>query len=155
MKNKKKVVFLVFVACLALFFALPATRAQLDWYWTESRDDAADYLRYSMDWPNSPHAIEARLRYEQKTWNDTKRAMIAEALKKRAAVNSDPAAVKARRQRQERFFWRQVTNENTIVSYQDYLQRYPSGEFASQAHRQLDALKQQAATDAATNSPTQ
>jgi hypothetical protein len=152
MKFKKKAAFLAVVAFLALLFALPATRDELDWYWTESRDQAADYMRYYTDWPKGWHTVEARLRYEQRAWSDTKRAMINEALKKNSTAKSDPEAIKERRVRKERFFWKEVTVENTIVSYNDYLQRYPAGEFADQARRRIDDLRQPEGGSATTNS---
>jgi hypothetical protein len=145
MKSKKIAVFLGVVIFLALLAALPATRDELDWRWTLSRDQAADYKLYFTDWPKGRHVVEARQCYEQRTWADTKRAMINEALKKKAAAETDPDAIMERKMRQERFYWKEVTNENTIVSYQDYLQRYPAGEFAAQARRLIDDLTRQGA----------
>jgi hypothetical protein len=136
----KKTVFLGIVVVLALLFALPATRDELEWRWTESRDKAADYMLYYTDWPKGRHAAEARLCYKERTWSDTKRAMIYEAIKKNSAAKPDPEARKERRARLERFFWKQVTNENTVLSYKDYLMRYPAGEFTAQARRQIDDL---------------
>jgi hypothetical protein len=154
MKFKKKAVFIGVVIFLGLLCALPAMRDELDWRWTESRDQATDYVRYSTDWPKGRHMVEAKLRYEQRTWSDTKRAMINEALKKNSAAKSDPEAIKEKRVRKERFFWKQVTVENTIVSYKDYLQRYPAGEFADQARHRIDDLSRQADNgNASTNTP--
>jgi hypothetical protein len=151
MKFKKKAAFLGIVILLGLLFALPPMRDELDWCWVESRDQATDYMRYLDDWPKGRHIAEARQRYEQRTWADTKRAMISEALKKHAASKSDPEAIREKKARKERFFWKQVTVENTVVSYQDYLQRYPFGEFADQARRQIDELARRAGSGA---SPT-
>jgi hypothetical protein len=154
MKFKKKAAFLGVIALLALLFALPVTRAELDWYWTEWQDQTANYLQYATDWPKGRHTIEARLRYEQRAWNDTKRAMINEALKKVAAAKSDPEAAKERRVRKERFFWKGATVENTVISYQDYLRRYPNGEFADQARRRIDDLTRQPEGGSATTDST-
>ncbi len=143
MKFKKKAAFLAVVAFFALLLAFPATRDELDWCWTAFRDQTADYMRYYSEWPEGLHAVEARLRYEQRTWSDTKKAMINEALKKISAAKSDPEAAKERRARREHFFWKQVTNENTVVSYNDYLQRYPAGEFTNEARRRIDDLTRQ------------
>jgi hypothetical protein len=154
MKFKKKAVFLGVIALLALLFALPATRDELDWFWTESRDQASDYAQYNTDWPKGRHIAEAKLRYEQRTWSDTKQAMIADALKKHSTAQSDPEARKERRARQERFFWKEVTNENTIFMYQDYLQRYPVGEFADQARHRIDELTRQGASGNASTNAT-
>jgi hypothetical protein len=142
----KKAVYFGIVVFLALIFALPATRDELDWLWTESRDQATDYLQYYTDRPKGRHAAEARLCYKERTWIDTKKAMINEAIKKHSAAKSDPEARKERRTRLERFFWKQVTNENTVLSYKDYLTRYPAGEFAAEARRQIDDLTRQAAS---------
>jgi hypothetical protein len=141
----KKAVFLGIVVLLALIFALPATRDELDWRWAESRDQATDYMEYYTDWPKGRHAAEARLCYKERTWSDTKRAMINEAVKKYTSANSDPTARKELRARRERFFWKEVTNENTVLSYKDYLMRYPAGQFAAQARRQIDDLTRQEA----------
>jgi hypothetical protein len=142
----KKAVFLGIVVFLALIFALPATRDELNWRWTESRDQATDYMQYYTDWPKGRHTAEARLCYKERTWSDTKRAMINEALKKHSTAQSDPEARKERRARLECFFWKQVTNENTVLSYKDYLMRYPTGQFAAEARRQIDDLTRQAAS---------
>jgi hypothetical protein len=141
----KKAVYVGIVVFLAFLFALPATRDELAWLWAESRDQAADYLQYYTDRPKGLHAAEARLCYKERTWIDTKKAMINEAIKQHSAAKSDPEARKERRARLEHFFWKQVTNENTVVSYKDYLMRYPNGEFAAQAQRQIDELTHQAA----------
>jgi hypothetical protein len=140
MKFKKKAVLFGILVLFALLIALPATRDELEWYWAESRDQATDYMRYSADWPNGRHTVEARLCYEQRTWSDTKRAMINEAIKKHSAAQSDPEARKERKLRLELFFWKQVTNENTVLSYKDYLQRYPAGQFADQARHRIADL---------------
>jgi hypothetical protein len=156
MKFRKIAVFIGIVAVLALLFAMPGTHDELVWWWTVSRDQAADYMQYYTDWPKGWHAAEARLRYEQRTWKATTRAMINEANKKYTAANSDPNAGKERQARLERFFWKQVTNENTIPSYKDYLTRYPAGQFTAQARRQIDDLNRQAASGSAgTNSTGQ
>lgn len=146
MKLKKKTVFIGTVILLGLLYALPATRDEMDWCWTESRDQAPDYMRYYTEWPKGIHVIEAKQRYDQRTWSDTKRAMIAEALKKHAASKTDPEAIKEKKTRKERFFWKQVSFENTIISYNDYLQRYPDGEFAAPARQRIDELTRQASS---------
>jgi hypothetical protein len=154
MKFKKKEVFLGVVALLALLIVLPATREELAWYWVEIQDQTTDYLQYYDNWPKGWHALEAKLRYEQRAWNDTKRAQINEAIKKHSAAKSDPEALKERRERLERFFWKQSTNENTVSSYQNYLQRYPAGQFADQARRQIDDLTRKADSGSASTNST-
>jgi hypothetical protein len=156
MSFKKKAAFFGVVILLALIFTLPAARQELDWRWTESHDQAADYMRYLTDWPSGRHTAEAKARYEQRTWNDTKRAMINEALKKHAEGKPDPEVIKEKKVRQERFFWKQAALENTVVSYNDYLQRYPAGEFAVEAHRKIEELNRQPDNGGAvTNSTSQ
>ena len=143
MKLDKKAFFIAVVVVLAVVFALPATRDELDWRWTASHDQAADYMQYFTDWPKGRHVAEAHTRYENRTWVDTKKALISEAIKKHKAA--DPNARKERKERMERFFWKEVTNENTVVSYNDYLQRYPTGQFAALARRQIDDLNRKGA----------
>jgi hypothetical protein len=150
----KKEIFLGIIVFLALIFALPATRDELDWRWTESRDQATDYMQYYTDWPKGRHTAEAKLCYKERTWSDTKRAMINEAIKKHSAAKSSPEARKERRARLERFFWKEVTNENTVLSYKDYLLRYPAGQFAAQARRQIDELTRQAAGESDSENST-
>lgn len=152
MKFKKKAAVLAVVAIVALLFVLPATRDELEWYWAQWRNQATDYMRYYTDWPKGWHAGEAKIRYEQRTWDDTKKALINEALKQISTAKSDPEAIKERRVRKEHFFWKQVSVENTIVSYTDYLQRYPAGEFADQARQRIDSLRQPLDGNASINS---
>jgi hypothetical protein len=154
MKSNQKAVFIGIAVFIGLLFALPATRDELDWYWARSRDQAIDYLQYSTDWPKGRHVAEAKLCYEQRTWKDTKTAMINEALKKHAA-DKEAKDPKEKRKKMEHFFWKEVTNEDTIVSYKDYLLRYPNGEFAAQARNKIDALSRQAAAGGPTNSVDQ
>jgi hypothetical protein len=140
----QKAVYIGIVVVLALLFALPATRAELDWLWAESRDQATDYMQYYTDWPKGRHTAEARNCYDERTWSKTKRAMINEAVKKHAARRSDAEARQELQARQERFFWKEATKENTTTSYKDYLTRYPAGQFASEARRQIDDFTRQA-----------
>ena len=149
MKYKKKAAFLGVLVFVALVIALPATRDELEWYWTKSRDQVPDYVRYCADWPKGRHIVEARQLFEERTWNDTKRAMINEAIKRHSADQSDPEARQERKLRLELFFWKEVTNENTILSYKDYLMRYPAGQFAPQAHRKIDDLTRQQSSESA------
>jgi hypothetical protein len=153
MKSKQNAILLGIIVVLALLFALPATRDELDWRWTQSRDQEADYMQYLTDWPKGRHIAEARLRYEQRTWIDAKKAMINEAIKQNKMEKSDPEAQQERRQRLERFFWKQVTNENTVVSYQDYLLRYPNGDFAAEARRQIESGSKPASGGNGASSP--
>ena len=136
----KRAVFLGIGVFLALLLAFPATRDELDWLWTASRGQASDYLEYCSKWPKGLHALQAKVAYEARAWNEVKRAMINEALKKNAAAKPDPAVRAEHRARLERFIWRAATNENAIVSYQNYLARYPSGRFAADARRRIDGL---------------
>jgi hypothetical protein len=156
MNFKRIAVFFGIVILLALLFSLPPMRDELSWCWAESRDEASDYMRYLDEWPKGRHIAEAKARYEQRSWKDTTRAMINEALKKHAASKTDPDTIQEKKVRQERFFWKQASIENTIVSYQDYLQHYPAGEFSGQAHRRIDDLRNQGAGGGAgTNSTSQ
>jgi hypothetical protein len=80
--------------------------------------------------------------YEQRIWAETKRAMIAEATRNHKSED-DPDAVQQKKARRERFFWREVTNENTAASYSEYLRRYPNGQFTAEAHDKVDELSRQ------------
>ena len=145
MHFNKKTVFLGFIVLAVVVCSLPITRDELDWRWAESRDQADDFMRYSTDWPHGRHAAEARLRYDQRVWAETKKAMIREAYKKTPVARTNSAVRLERLSRLEHFFWNEVTNANTAESYQDYLYRYPSGQFAPQARRHILALGAQPA----------
>ena len=72
------------------------------------------------------------------------------------AASADPDAIKEKKARNERFFWKQVTVENTAASYQNYLERFPEGEFVAEARRKIDELAHPAgAATATTNPPSQ
>ena len=148
MKSKKKAAVVCCLLVVAGVAFVPATRDELDWYWAESENEAPDYMRYLTDWPNGRHEAEARERYEQRTWKDKNRALIAEAVKKNNAPKADANAGHLRHEKLEKFFWGQVTTENTVASYQGYLQRYPNGIFAAQARQRLDDLARQSSSAA-------
>ena len=69
------------ILCLALLYALPFTREEMDWQWTKSLDHSDAYQQFMADWPRSWHDAEAQVLYEERVWAETKRAMIAEATK--------------------------------------------------------------------------
>ena len=140
MHLNKKTVFLGFIVMAVVVCSLPITRDEVDWRWAESRDQAVDFMRYSTDWPHGRHVVEARIRYDQRTWADTKKAMIRDAYLHNAGPQTNAAVRQERQTRKERFFWKQVTTANTLDSYQDYLSRYPTGQFAAQAREQIASL---------------
>jgi hypothetical protein len=140
----QKPVYIGIIVVLALLFVLPATRDELDWLWAESRDQATDYMQYYTDWPKGLHTSEARHCYDERTWSETKRAMINEAVKKHAARSAAPEPRQELQARQEGFFWKEATKENTVTSYKDYLTRFPAGHFAAEARRQIDDLTRHA-----------
>jgi hypothetical protein len=144
MTRARIIVLVGLVASAAVVLLVPATRDGLDWYWAETQDQAPDYLRYLSEWPKGRHANEAKMRYEQRQWASTKRALILQAYQQTSRTNTSPDADAAyrreRRLRRENLFWRQATNANTLTSYQDYLQRYPRGQFVAKARLQIEAL---------------
>lgn len=139
MTRRRAVVLLFIVVIVAIAVLLPAAREQLAWWWTESHDQAADYTDYLETWPKGRHAVEARLDYNQRTWIDTKKALIREAYKDVSVTNleADAAYRSEQRARHESFFWKEVTSNNTAEGYKDYLQQYPHGLHAAEAKRQL------------------
>lgn len=142
--KRARVIVLVFLAALVTAgLLIPAFREELAWYWAASQDQGVDYMRYLSDWPKGRHVMEAKDRYEQRQWAATKRALILQAYQQSLHTNTADADVaygKERRLRREILFWRQATNANTVTSYQDYLRRYPKGQFVAKARLQLKAL---------------
>jgi hypothetical protein len=144
MMRGRKIVLACLVAVAAVALLVPAGREELAWYWAQSQNRAADYMGYFTDWPKGRHVKEARVLYEQRLWEATKRGLILQAYQQTAHTNASPDADAAyrqeRRKRHEVLFWRQATNANTITSYKDYLQQYPRGQFTVQARRQIARL---------------
>jgi hypothetical protein len=153
MTRARLIVLVCLAAVVAAALLIPATRDELAWYWTESQDQAGDYMRYLSEWPKGHHVTEAKMRYEQRQWAATKRALILQAYQQSLRTNSpdaDPAYRNERRLRREVLFWRQATNANTVTSYEDYLRQYPKGQFVAKAHAQIEALHRSASM---TNTP--
>lgn len=149
MKSKQRVVAIVIITLAILTFFLPSARDQFDWSIAQTEDSAAGYFNYMTAWPAGFHIVQARKHYAERVWADTKRAMIADAIKNKKTEKPDPDAAEKRKARREQFFWQAVTNENTSASYEGYLSDYPNGRFASEAHRRLDDLSRTAATNSA------
>jgi hypothetical protein len=146
--TRARVILLVCLAAVvAAALLVPVLRDELAWYWAESQDQAGDYMRYLSDWPKGHHANEAKTRYELRQWAATKRALILQAYQQSLRTNSpdnDPAYRNERRLRREVLFWRQATNANTIISFEDYLRQYPKGQFAAKARAQIAILQREA-----------
>jgi hypothetical protein len=121
---------------------VPATREKTAWWWAESHAHAADYAKYMERWPDGPHIAEARMKYNQRQWIETKNAMISHAYEQ--AAHSSPAADteynKERLLRRDSFFWKRAESVNTTDSYNDYVRQFPNGQFIRQARAQLSAL---------------
>jgi hypothetical protein len=140
-KLNKKTVVVGFIVFLGLIYALPVTRDELDWRWADAKDQAADFMRYYTDWPHGRHVVEAHLRYDQRVWDDTKKAMIRDAYKQHALTGTNANTMREEKHaRMEQFFWKEATLANTVDSYQDYLNRYPAGHFAARARQQIATL---------------
>jgi hypothetical protein len=140
MKLTKRTVLLGFIIFLGVVYALPVTRDELDWHWADANDQAVDFMRYYTEWPHGRHAAEAHRRYDQRAWEDTKKAMIREAYKQNAQTRTNTTSIEEKQARMEQFFWKEVSNANTVDSYLDYLNRYPHGRFASQARQRMATL---------------
>jgi len=147
MNGKKKASIGILIAVLGLLAAMPAVRDEFAWWRAALEDSPPEYELYFTDWPNGLHVGDARLRYKALTWDDTKRAMIADAIKKHATEQSNPEARNERKQRMELLWWKQVTNQNTLFGYQDYLQHYPQGAHAAEVQRRIAILSSQNSTD--------
>jgi hypothetical protein len=149
MTRARLIVLVSLAVVVAGALLIPAMRDELAWYWTESQDQAGDYMHYLSDWPKGRHVNQARMRYEQRQWAATKRALILQAYQQSLRTNSpdnDPAYRNERRVRREVLFWRQATNANTITSFEDYLRQYPQGQFVAKARAQIEALRRNGPT---------
>ncbi len=142
MTRIRAVVLLIIVVIGAAVALLPATRDELSWWWADSHNRAADFASYLEAWPKGYHAGEARLKYNQRQWAETEKAMIHQAYQEasHASPEADAEYRKEKRQRRDAFFWREATNSNTLESYQDYLQQFPRGQFSRQARAHIATL---------------
>lgn len=134
----------MFALAVPVYF-LPATRDELTWWWAESHGHSDNYLTYLSDWPEGRHAAGARLLCEQRRWAETKRAEIrtADTMALMASPSNADSEAKYRREkelRHDNFLWKQTTHENTLFSYRDYLNQYPSGLHSSEARQKIQAL---------------
>jgi hypothetical protein len=139
-------VLLVIVALAVLANFLPVTREEFAWWWAQSHDHAADYLRYLSNWPAGRHVVAARNLFEQRQRAELKRAQIRQAYLAASNVqsNTDAAFRRDQRLRRENFFWKKAATANTRESYNDYLREFPQGRYADQARQRIQALPQSA-----------
>jgi hypothetical protein len=137
-----RTVLLLFVIVVAAATLLPITREEFSWLWADSHDQAADFMRYIEDWPKGRHVAQARLKYDQRRWMETKKAMINQAYQQAAHSTPDADAEyrKEKRLRRDSFFWKQAVAANTVNAYRDYLQQFPKGQHERQASNQIAAL---------------
>ena len=128
---------------------LPLSRDELSWWCAQSHDYSVNYLHYLSDWPEGRHVVDARLFYQHRLWEETKRAQIRQAYtmaSMASPTNSDTEAAYRREQvtRRDNFLWKKATNNNTPAIYLDYLTQYPEGRHADEARQKILALGQPA-----------
>lgn len=150
MTRPREVVLLLILIAAAVVAIVPTTREEVAWWRAETHAHAVDYAKYMERWPDGRHIAEAKMKYGARQWVETKMAMINQAYHE--AVHSSPAAdkeyTKEKLLREDSFFWKRATNVNTTGSYNDYVQRFPNGQFIRQARAQLDALNRSNAAPA-------
>jgi hypothetical protein len=91
---------------------------------------------------------EAKSRYEQRRWIETRKALIQQAYRQaqNSNVNATADFEKERALRRESFFWKQATSVNTMESFQDYVDQYPKGKHAREAGLELQRRRAQGET---------
>lgn len=102
------------------------------WATAEQRNTIAGYEDYLTDWEDGLHADKARERIAQMK-----------------AARDAAAADAAERAAQEKADWDRAARENTVVSYQTYLGKHPTGPNADEARSRISALQASAADNAA------
>jgi hypothetical protein len=140
-----RAVVLLFIVVIGTAVALlPALRDDLSWWWADSHDHAVDFMTYLDAWPNGRHAADARLKYRQRQWMETKQAMIHEAYQEatHASPEADAQYLKEKRKREDAFFWKAASSTDTVESYRDYLKDFPRGKYTNQALARITALNQ-------------
>lgn len=142
--TRSRKLLLVIIALVVLADFLPATREEFSWWWAESHDHAADYLRYLSKWPAGRHIVAAHRFFEERQRAELTRAQIRQAnlAASQTKTESDTAYRRDLRARRENFFWQQATTANTIEGYNDYLREFPQGKYASQARVKIQSLVQ-------------
>jgi hypothetical protein len=55
--TRSRKVLLVIIALAVLADFLPVTREEFSWWWAQSHNHSADYLRYLSDWPAGRHDL--------------------------------------------------------------------------------------------------
>src|SRR5580698_5956122 len=108
MTRARAVVLLFIIIIAATIALLPVVRDELSWWWAESLDHAADFMTYVEIWPNGRHVNEARLKYKQRQWVETEKALIHQAYQEasHASPDADAEYRKEKRLRRESFFWK-------------------------------------------------
>lgn len=146
MKKRRAAIVIVMVTIALACWLLAPAREQMDWWWAESHNRAADYKDYLEQWPFGRHAFRADQLYHARTWEDIKAAMILQAYREASHTNLEADALYRRQQRLRRddFFWKQASTVNTQEAYRDYLKHYPRGKHSLEARRQLDSLGREA-----------
>lgn len=104
------------------------------WATAEQRNTIAGYEDYLTDWEDGLHADKARER-------------VAEMKAAMDAAERDAAERAAR----ERADWTQAARDNTVASYQTYLDQHPTGVNAGEARSRIATMRASAADTAAWN----
>lgn len=138
-----------------------------DWQQARTRNTARAYRHYLERYPDGFYARDARARLRILDRRETKRnapdlvawraardantiAAFREFLRKypdsgkadeaRSRLNALLAEQSDGKQAGERKAWRQARNVHTVAGYESFLRRYPNGEFAQAARREITGL---------------
>lgn len=133
--------FLIFIiAVIIVVDLLPMTREKLAWRWALTQNSSDAYLTYIGKHPDGKHIEEAKRCIEIRRPIEARSAQLTEAVAmsvtsrtaKNIAANKAELATK-----QDDFFWKRTVSDNSVASFNAYLQRFPTGKHVEEARQKL------------------
>jgi hypothetical protein len=133
--------FLIFIiAVIIVVDLLPMTREKLAWRWALTQNSSDAYLAYLGKHPDGKHVDAAKQGIEARRPIEARSAEITEDMVMSATART-PKKIAANRielaAKQDDFFWKRTLSDNSVSSYNAYLERFPNGKHVEEARQKL------------------
>ena len=124
---------------LVVIVALPVTRDEIRWQFSQLLDSAADYQRYLDAWPTGRHSSQARARLDEQNWILAGKLGTRDAFTAYLREQRDGAYIpqaKAQLDLMDDRAWSEATKQDTVTGYAKYISIYGTSGRHSAAARE-------------------